>query len=113
MNRLTILGVCLVLSLFVTGAYGHGEGKCFIETNRNGVIKGFIKISHLTGEDLEGFAHGHLDQYYNMYGNPTGQAKGFFAIDFDDTDGDSFADCPPVRMSKLSPEHEHDDQNFH
>ena len=101
MNRLTILGVCLLMSLLVTSAYGHGDGKCLTDADGNVRLDNgrWVKIiEHLLVDDLDGYKHGHLYEYYNNRGKSTGQGEGFF-IDFDDTDGDSFADCPtpPVR----------------
>ena len=64
-------------------------------------MAGWVKIiDHLSGDDLEGFVHGHRDQYYDKHGNPTGQAKGFFSIDFDDDEGGDFADCPIPRQTR-------------
>ena len=95
----------MVLTMFVmvsAKVFAHGDGKCL--TDADGKVKldngGWVKIiDHLRGADLDEFVHGHRDQYYDRHGNPTGQAKGFFDIDFD---GDSFADCPtapPIRQS--------------
>ena len=56
-------------------------------------------IDHLSGDDLDGFAHGHLDEYYDKRGNSTGKAMGFFSIDFDDA---SFADCPTRQRSPVN-----------
>ena len=92
----------MVLTMFVlvsAKVFAHGDGECLPDAV--GIkYKGWVKIiDHLSGDDLEGFVHGHRDQYYDEHGNPTGQAKGFFAIDFDDDEGDYFADCPATPRS--------------
>ena len=89
----------MVLTMFVlvsAKVFAHGDGECLPDAV--GIkYEGWVKIiDHLSGDDLEGFVHGHRDQYYDKDGNPTGQATGFFSIDFDDDEGDYFADCPPV-----------------
>ena len=106
MNRLTILGVCLILSLSVAGAYGHGEGKCLTDTDGNVRFNndGWVKVSHLIGEDLDEFAHGHLHKEYDKRGNSTGQTMTFFSIYFDDDEGDYFADCPPPKPERMTAE---------
>ena len=92
----------MVLTMFVlvtAKVFAHGEGEC-LKGQSGTVVK---IIDHLRDTDLKGFVHGHLYEYYDKHGNPTGQGKGFF-IDFDDTDSDSFADCPATpRFSAHSP----------
>ena len=95
----------MVLTMFVmvsAKVFAHGDGKCLTDADGNVRLSnmrlsngGWVKIiDHLRDTDLDGFIHGHRDQYYDRHGNPTGQAKGFFDINFDDADSDSFADCP-------------------
>ena len=100
-----IIVSAMVLTMFVlvsAKVFAHGNGKCL--TDKDGKVKlpddSWVKIiDHLSGDDLDGFAHGHRDQYYDKDDNPTGQAKGFFDINFDDADSDYFADCPLVRTT--------------
>ena len=95
----------MVLTVFVlvsAKVFAHGDGKCLTDADDDVRLSndGWVKIiDHLSGDDLDGFAHGHLYEYYDKRGNSTGKAMGFFSIDFDDTDGDYFADCPPIRQS--------------
>ena len=99
-----ILMSAMVLTMFVlvtAKVFAHGEGQCL--TDASGKVRldnGWVKIiDHLSGDDLDGFAHGHRDQYYDRDGNPTGQAKGFFDIDFDGVD---VADCPTSQRSPVN-----------
>ena len=94
--------VLVMFALVSTKVFAHGDGKCLTDADGNVRLDNgsWVKIiDHLSGDDLDGFVHGHRDQYYDRHGNPTGQAKGFFNRDFDDADGDSYADCPPVRTT--------------
>ena len=96
MKHLAICVFCLSLSLFVTGVYGHGEGKCLPSTDDNN--GGWVKISH-----LDGFVHGHLDQYYDKHGNSTGRSTSYFGS-VPDNDSSYFITCPtpkPERMTAI------------
>ena len=105
-----ILITAIALAIFVlvsAKVFAHGQDECL--TDADGKVKldngGWVKIiGHLRGTDLDDshghrFAHGHRDQYYDKHGNPTGQAKGFFDIDFDGVETDYFADCPTTPPS--------------
>ena len=111
-----VIGICIVILLaWLMEAWGHGEGKCLTDVDGNVPLSngGWVKIiDHLEGADLDGFVHGHRSQYYDRHGNPTGQATGFFSIDFDDSNSPYYAsrdryhaDCPtapPPRSSQSS-----------
>ena len=86
-----------ILVMWCADVLAHGEGKCLTDVDGNVPLSdgGWVKvIDHLEGADLEGYVHGHRKQYYDRHGNPTGQSRGFFSIDFDDDDSEFYADCP-------------------
>ena len=93
----------MVLTMFVlvsAKVFAHGDGECLPDADGN-VKLGWVKIiDHLTDTELDElqdgkYEHGHLYEYYDKCGNPTGKGTGFFSI-YDDA-GDYFADCPLVR----------------
>ena len=100
----------MVLTMFVlvtAKVFAHGEGECL--KRQSGTVRldndGWVKIiDHLREADLKGFVHGHLYEYYDVDGNPTGKGTGYFSIYFDDDDeGNYFADCPTATPARRPP----------
>ena len=101
-----ISAIILTIFVMVTAkVFAHGQDECLTDADGNTRLSngGWVKVvEHLSGADLDGFVHGHRDQYYDKNGQGTGQAKGFFDIDFDNVDSDYFADCPTTRPPRQS-----------
>ena len=101
--------IAVLLAIFImwcADVLAHGEGKCLTDVDGNVPLSngGWVKvIDHLEGADLDGYVHGHRSQYYDRHGDPTGQSRGFFSIDFDDNDADFYADCPTAPRPPAPP----------
>ena len=79
--------------MFAADALPHGEGKCLTDVAGNVRLSngGWVKIiDHLEGTDLDGYVHGHRNQYYDKHGKTTKKTSEFYDIEF----GDFFANCP-------------------
>ena len=79
--------------MFAADALSHGEGECLTDVGGNVRLSngGWVKVTnHLEGADLDGYAHGHRNQYYGKNGKTTKQTSEFYDIEF----GDFFANCP-------------------
>ena len=85
--------VIAIAIMFAADALAHGEGECLTDVSGNVRLSnnGWVKVTdHLEGADLDGYAHGHLNQYFDKNGKTTKKTTEFYDIEF----GDFFANCP-------------------
>ena len=112
-----VIVICIVVLLaWLIEAWGHGEGRCLTDVDGNVRLSndGWMKIiRHLEGEALKNYddKHGHRNQYYDSSGNPAGESTSFFAIDFNDTTSEFYADrdryhanCPTTTQQPPTPQ---------
>ena len=85
--------IIAAIIMFAADALSHGEGECLTDAVGNVPLSngGWVKVvDHLEGTDLDGYAHGHRNQYYGKNGKTTKQNTEFYGMEF----GDFFANCP-------------------
>jgi hypothetical protein len=99
-----IIGSIIIAAIimFAADALAHGEGECLTDAVGNVPLPngGWVKVvDHLEGSDLDGYKHGHLNQYFGKNGKTTKKTTEFYDIEF----GDFFASCPTAPPSPSTP----------
>ena len=93
--------IIAAIIMFAADALAHGEGECLTDAVGNVPLSngGWVKVTdHLEGADLDGYKHGHLNQYFGKNGKTTKKTTVFYDIEF----GDFFASCPTAPPSPPS-----------
>ena len=94
--------IIAAIIMFAADALSHGEGECLTDAVGNVPLSngGWVKVvDHLEGSDLDGYKHGHLNQYFGKNGKTTKKTTEFYDIEF----GDFFASCPTAPPSPSTP----------